>query len=158
VGEITDIVVGGVDTFSLISKAMDVASLAKTLDKDSDVFKVLGLGLKTEDDVATAAEGMEEAMGDEAFATRGELGSNVEEAQSTALQCASSSFQAFALDTSGLGSALPVARRSFERRTSATIDLGAVSGNLVRQNSLSNRVFVNPCVFKIQASGYYYVR
>ncbi|KAJ7927991.1 hypothetical protein B0H13DRAFT_2311857 [Mycena leptocephala] len=76
VGEISDIVLGGWDTFSLISKAMDVASLAKTLDKDSEIFKILGIGLRAEEEVAGASEATEEAMSVEAVATRGKLGSS----------------------------------------------------------------------------------
>ncbi|KAJ7130871.1 hypothetical protein C8R46DRAFT_1048762 [Mycena filopes] len=107
VGEIVDLVSGGVDTFSTISKIMDVASLAKTLDKDSDILKLLGSGLRTEDEVATAAEDVEDAMSVEAFTTRGKLGSSVSKVQDTSLQCASSSLKAWVMDTTQLGSALP---------------------------------------------------
>jgi hypothetical protein len=124
VGEISDIVLGGVDTFSLISKAMDVASLAKTLDKDSDLFKLLGFGLRTEDEVVAASDATEEVISTEALATRGKLGSCVAKAQDTALQCATTTFKGFAMDTLGLGSALTsVARRSLPRRAEAAMNL-----------------------------------
>ncbi|KAJ7216133.1 hypothetical protein C8J57DRAFT_1600106 [Mycena rebaudengoi] len=86
VGEVADIVAGGVDTFGLISKAMDAFSLAKTLDKDSDIFKLFGAGLRTEDEIADAAEGAEAVIGAEARETRGALGDSVGKVQDTAIQ------------------------------------------------------------------------
>jgi hypothetical protein len=124
VGEITDIVAGGVDTLSLILKAIDVASLANTLDKDSNVFKLLGLGQETEDEIVAASDAAEEVMSVEAFATRGKLGFSIAKAQDTALQCAPSSFGGFAMDTSKLGSAISsVARRSLKPRNSLGTDI-----------------------------------
>ncbi|KAJ7222777.1 hypothetical protein C8J57DRAFT_1593153 [Mycena rebaudengoi] len=86
VGEIADIVSGGLDTFGLISKAMDAFSLAKTLDKDSDIFKLLGTGLRTEDEVADAAEAAEQVIGAEARETRGTLAGSVGKVQDAAIQ------------------------------------------------------------------------
>ncbi|KAJ7204910.1 hypothetical protein C8J57DRAFT_1485235 [Mycena rebaudengoi] len=106
VGEIADIVSGGLDTFGLISKAMDAFSLAKTLDKDSDIFKLLGTGLRTEDEVADAAEAAEQVIGAEARETRGTLAGSVGKVQDAAIQCVKSTLGPFAMDTSKLASVL----------------------------------------------------
>lgn len=110
-GEISDIVAGGFDTFGLISKAMDTFSLAKTLDKDSDIFKLFGTGLKTEDELAEAADAADDAISVEARETRGNLASSVGKVQDTAIQCLKSTVGPWAMDTSKLGSVLR--RRSF---------------------------------------------
>jgi hypothetical protein len=152
VGEISDIVLGGWDTFSLISKAMDVASLAKTLDKDSEIFKILGIGLRAEEEVAGASEATEEAMSVEAVATRGKLGSSVTKAQDAVLKCTSSSFQAFAMDASKLGSILPsLARRSFHRNThSATSSTILPKRRHISQRPLKRAPSAGSCLFKTQ--------
>ncbi|KAJ6551177.1 hypothetical protein B0H19DRAFT_1263865 [Mycena capillaripes] len=114
VGEITDIIDGGVDTFATISKLMDVATLAKTLDKESDLIKLLGGGLRTEEEIAEAATATEDALSADVLATRGKLGSSISKVQETYMQCASSSLKNWVMDTTKLGSAIKiVSKRNF---------------------------------------------
>ncbi|KAJ7117094.1 hypothetical protein C8R44DRAFT_879603 [Mycena epipterygia] len=137
VGEISDIVVGGLDTFGLISKAMDAFSLAKTLDKDSDILKLFGTGLRTEDEIAGAAEAAEDAISVEARETRGNLASSAGKVQDTAIQCLKSTFGPWAMDTSKLGSVLT--RRSFQSPEST------ISGNFLENRAKA----ADPCVFRL---------
>jgi hypothetical protein len=106
VGEVADIVTGGVDLFGSISKIVDVASLAKTIDESSELFGLLGNGLRDEEEIATAAEGVEEAMSTEAFATRGKLGTCISKVQGQMLQCADNSIENYVMDTVALGQSL----------------------------------------------------
>ncbi|KAJ6498540.1 hypothetical protein C8R47DRAFT_1112041 [Mycena vitilis] len=153
VGEITDIVSGGVDTFSAISKLMDVATLAKTLDKDSDLFKLIGSGLRTEEDIAEAASATEDALGADALATRGKLGSSVTKAQDTALQCASSSLKAWVMDTTKLSSAIKSSIHTSKR----TLPVAAVIPNNIDIYVPKNYSFelrakapTTVCVFQVE--------
>jgi hypothetical protein len=150
VGEITDIVSGGLDTFGLISKAMDTFSLAKTLDKDSDIFKLFGTGLRTEDEVAGAADAAEDVIGDEARETRGTLADSVGKVQDTAIQCVKSTLGPFTMDTSKLASVLR--RRSFHSPPDFGTTILSHDQSISRSFLTHRAPAKDPCVFKLYVS------
>ncbi|KAJ6545551.1 hypothetical protein B0H19DRAFT_1075842 [Mycena capillaripes] len=100
----------------------------------------------------------EEAMDAKAFATRGKLGSSVGK---TVLQCASSSFKAFAMDTGKLGSPLSdITRRSFDLRATPLRPIQSINLTtlLKRDGSGTNLLVRVPpntngeCVFRTQTA------
>ncbi|KAJ7290615.1 hypothetical protein C8J57DRAFT_1493324 [Mycena rebaudengoi] len=147
----TDIVSGGLDTFGLISKAMDTFSLAKTLDKDSDIFKLFGTGLRTEDEVAGAADAAEDVIGDEARETRGTLADSVGKVQDTAIQCVKSTLGPFTMDTSKLASVLR--RRSFHSPPDFGTTILSHDQSISRSFLTHRAPAKDPCVFKLYTGG-----
>jgi hypothetical protein len=129
---------------------MDAFSLAKTLDKDSDIFKLLGTGLRTEDEVADAAEAAEQVIGAEARETRGTLAGSVGKVQDAAIQCVKSTLGPFAMDTSKLASVLR--RRSLYLPSDAETTSWSDDQRRAWSFLIPRAKTEEPCVFNIYVS------
>jgi hypothetical protein len=111
VGEISDLVIGGLDIFGAISKIIDLASLAKTID-DADIFSLLGT-LGDEAGLAEAAAGVEDVLDTATLVTRGKFGEAFSKVTDNLVQCAESNIEGLVMDGLDLGTSVSMSKRRF---------------------------------------------
>jgi hypothetical protein len=93
------LVFGSVDIFGAISKIIDIASLAKTLD-ETDIFDLLG-SLGDDAEIAEAAAGVEDALDAATLLTRGKFGQIVSKVTDKLLACAESNMEGLVRESNG---------------------------------------------------------
>jgi hypothetical protein len=99
--EVTDLIFSGLDIFGAISKIIDVASLAKTLDETTDIFSLLGK-LGDDAEIIEAAAGVEDALDAATLVTRGKFGEALSKVTDKLVQCAESNMEVSRFRTSCL--------------------------------------------------------
>ncbi|KAJ7930199.1 hypothetical protein B0H13DRAFT_2652018 [Mycena leptocephala] len=110
VGEKSDLVIGGLDIFGAISKIIDIASLARTLDEETDIFSLLGT-LGDDAEIAEAAAGVEDALDVATLVTRGKFGQALSKVTDKLVQCAESNMEGLVMDGLDLGTSVAMSKR-----------------------------------------------